>query len=146
MGYSIGFSNGRDIGYGVIATCDQPKCDKKIDRGMAYCCGEFRNDNACGLYFCSEHLYYGDSTQLCDRCLHNEELGDDAPYDKYQSPYEPKPDHSEWLYWKLNHQSWSEWRENHPEEVAAIDKRLLEEKYKPSKELEEMLDDSWEDQ
>jgi len=43
MGWSIGFDSrwNRDIGYGVPAYCDHPKCNEEIDRGLAYvCCGE----------------------------------------------------------------------------------------------------------
>jgi len=41
MGWSIGFDSSwnRDIGYGVPAYCDHPKCSKKIDRGLSYVCG-----------------------------------------------------------------------------------------------------------
>jgi hypothetical protein len=57
--------NGRDIGYGISATCDHPDCDKKIDRGLSYCCGDMHggelykeNDGyaSCGGYFCEKHL------------------------------------------------------------------------------------------
>lgn len=142
MGYSIGTGEGgRDIGYGVIATCDQPGCDKKIDRGMAYLCGEYRNDNACGLYFCYSHLVFGMTTQLCDVCLFNEELGDDPKYEDMKKPHEPKPDHPDWVYWKLNHDSWRKWRQDNPETVEAMDKRLVDMKYQPGKELQEMLEE-----
>jgi hypothetical protein len=51
---------GRDIGYGVRATCDYPGCTEEIDRGLGYCCGSmhFRmNGDGCGRYFCDKHLY-----------------------------------------------------------------------------------------
>ncbi|HEV7521417.1 MAG TPA: hypothetical protein VGP89_09990, partial [Candidatus Angelobacter sp.] len=60
MGWSLGFDSNwqRDIGYGVPAYCDHPKCNKKIDRGLSYVCGgePYGGELGCGLYFCSEHL------------------------------------------------------------------------------------------
>lgn len=52
----------RDIGYGVAATCDEPKCKERIDRGLAFYCGdelshEGGGDWGCGGYYCGEHLY-----------------------------------------------------------------------------------------
>ena len=40
MGWSLGFDDkwNRDIGYGVPAYCDHPKCSVEIDRGLAYVC------------------------------------------------------------------------------------------------------------
>lgn len=94
MGWSLGFDNTwqRDIGYGVPAVCDHPKCNEKIDRGLAYVCGghPYGGEDGCGLYFCYKHLRVGfsgrpDATQLCPKC---------ARYDK--TPYKPKPDLLEW--------------------------------------------------
>jgi hypothetical protein len=50
----------RRIGYGVSAKCDEPRCGKKIDRGLAYLCGGlYGNDGiGCGGYFCGDHLFY----------------------------------------------------------------------------------------
>lgn len=106
MGWSVGFDShwNRDIGYGVIAYCDHPKCDKVIDRGLAYVCGggpygessiEGGRDG-CGLYFCYEHLRYNN---YCPKC---------ARYDK--KPYKPKSEHPDWIYWKMTDPSWAEWR------------------------------------
>lgn len=41
MGWAIGYDTtwGRDIGYGVPATCDYPSCTEAIDRGLGYVCG-----------------------------------------------------------------------------------------------------------
>jgi hypothetical protein len=41
MGWSIGYDENwkRDIGYGVPAVCDHPKCNKIINRGLSYVCG-----------------------------------------------------------------------------------------------------------
>ena len=59
---------GREIGYGIVATCDQPGCNEVIDRGLGCVCGGDRTrdgefapmhgaaDGGCGRYFCGEHL------------------------------------------------------------------------------------------
>ena len=87
MGWSKGYDNNwkREIGYGVEAVCDHPKCNKKIDRGLSYVCGgqPYGGEHGCGLYFCSEHLSYRDVrgvgfVQNCPRCL------------AYKSPYKIK--------------------------------------------------------
>lgn len=51
-------SNGRPIGYAHSATCDHPGCDKKIDRGLSYVCGDMHGEDevSCERYFCPEHL------------------------------------------------------------------------------------------
>jgi hypothetical protein len=53
-------SNGREIGYGVIAKCDFAGCEVEIDRGLAYLCGAMHDPLAddgwgCGDYFCEKH-------------------------------------------------------------------------------------------
>lgn len=67
--------DGREIGYGVSATCDQPECNAKIDRGLAYCCGSMHGggDHGCGRYFCGKHLIHVRGTSdhlgtLCSEC------------------------------------------------------------------------------
>jgi hypothetical protein len=63
--------DGRDIGYGVLATCDEPGCTAGIDRGLAYVCGGMHGggEDGCGQYFCGKHLKYGyDKGQLCAAC------------------------------------------------------------------------------
>lgn len=127
MGWAIGESDGRDIGYGVPATCDYPTCKKKIDRGVSYACGSFRHDGGCGLYFCEKHLEYatdeyGDSAEFCDRCAYNVENPKD--WKKFKPPYEPKPDRNVWVRWKLKHHSWKQWRDENPEEVEKMKLRL----------------------
>ena len=32
-------SKGREIGYAIATTCDEPECAAEIDRGLAYACG-----------------------------------------------------------------------------------------------------------
>ena len=51
-------NRGREIGYGIQATCDQRGCDEVINRGLGYCCGPMHNgdEGGCGGYYCDEHL------------------------------------------------------------------------------------------
>jgi len=108
MGWSLGFDSTwqRDIGYGVPAYCDHPKCKTKIDRGLSYVCGghPYGEPAGCGLYFCAEHLVGsrpdedGVYQPVCARCKH------------YKPPYKAKPDHPEWIHHKATDESWAEWR------------------------------------
>lgn len=136
MGWQIGVGeNGRDIGYGVPAICDAPKCSEKIDRGLSYCCGEFVSENGgCGLYFCGSHLLtvgYGDdeiSSQLCDPCAISWKLwkmDEDNGYKLAPAGYKPKKDVLEWVIWKIYHESWQTWRDNNPEKYGELKKREL---------------------
>lgn len=78
MGWGYGINDqGREVGYGVEATCDHEGCDEKIDRGLAYVCGGMHDgdEHGCGRYFCGEHLGYywrgpdeDMSVQLCGAC------------------------------------------------------------------------------
>ena len=131
MGWSIGYDSKwrRDIGYGVPAICDYPRCHKNIDRGLAYVCGGelYGGEDGCGLFFCYSHLGYAwrgpdedeMSPQLCERCLHNFELGEDR-WEEYLSYFEPKSDVRKWIKWKLTDDSWADWRSRHPEEVKQM--------------------------
>lgn len=117
MGWSIGYDSNwkRDIGYGVPALCDHPKCNEKIDRGLSYVCGggpygesnvEYGPDG-CGLFFCNRHLMFGRSEnapQLCPACM------------RYDKPYKPKPDLDEWTRFKMTDPSWAEWRKEQKQE------------------------------
>jgi hypothetical protein len=114
MGWSIGYDSNwdRDIGYGVPAICDRPKCGEAIDRGLSYVCGgePYGGERGCGLYFCGSHLTAarksGDHwVRICGRC------------DKGRPPYEPAPDTDEWVRWKLTDESWGPWRGENPELV-----------------------------
>ena len=116
MSWSIGYDDSwkRDIGYDVPSICDQPECNAEIDRGLSHVCGgePYGGEGGCGLYFCSEHLYYSRSgavRQQCFKC--GVEPGD---------PYTPKPDTPEWINHKLTDESWQEWRDAYPEKVAAL--------------------------
>lgn len=108
MGWSVGFDNRwkRDIGYGVPAFCDAPGCDAEIDRGLSYVCGAgqpFGGDSGCGLYFCTDHLFWhdfrgGDAGMFCKRCC------------AHAKPYTPTPEHPKWIAHKMSDESWAEWR------------------------------------
>lgn len=100
MGWAVGYDNHwqRDIGYGVPAWCDHPKCNNEIDRGLAHVCGgePYGGNRGCGLYFCGDHLF---GRSLCPRCLAS------------KPPYKhPKPEHPEWIHHKATDPSWAEWR------------------------------------
>lgn len=73
MGWGYGHNAaGREVGYAVAATCDEPGCHNMISRGLAYCCGNEHGggERGCGKYFCCEHLFYGiGGVQLCGRCV-----------------------------------------------------------------------------
>lgn len=74
MGWSGPMPNaqGRMVGYAVEAVCDLDGCEAKIDRGLAYVCGDMHDGGefGCGLYFCYEHLFFGLACpeQLCEAC------------------------------------------------------------------------------
>lgn len=131
MGWAIGYDSTwyRDIGYGVPAVCDHPRCNTQIDRGLAFVCGgqPYGGEDGCGLYFCAIHLYYtdvkneydADAPQLCERCLHDWELGSDH-WRNFWPAFEPKRDIMTWVRWKLRDASWAEWRKNHEAEVRLL--------------------------
>lgn len=107
MGWAVGYDSNwnRDIGYGVPAYCDHPKCNEVIDRGLSFVCcdqGPYGGDNGCGLFFCAEHKRHyrnGESGPMCKRCA------------TYRPPYKrPKPDHPDWISHKETDPSWAPWR------------------------------------
>lgn len=110
MGWEIGFDSNwdRDIGYGVPCKCDHPDCNKDIDRGLSFVCGNepYGGDDGCGLFFCEEHQV--GFPQLCERCSEKKE------------PFKPKPDTVEWINWKLTDYSWMKWRNENPEKVKEM--------------------------
>ncbi len=63
-------SRGRPIGYAHQATCDHDGCEKEIDRGLAYACGDnhLGGDGFCEDYFCYEHLLAGKFVFICPEC------------------------------------------------------------------------------
>lgn len=114
MGWSIGYSEAwkRDIGYGVPAYCDHPKCNRVIDRGLSHVCGGEHDggEKGCGLYFCTdEHLSGFSYDQRCPKC---------ARYD--HKPYKAKPDHPDWISHKLTDESWQQWRDENKAEVEKL--------------------------
>lgn len=111
MGWSIGFDTdrNRDIGYAVPAYCDHPDCNEEINRGLGYVCGEepYGGDHGCGLFFCGKHLMFHETRGcVCAAC-----------YDRRKKPFTAKPDHPDWIQWKLTDESWAEWRAQNPEWV-----------------------------
>lgn len=114
MGWSLGYDTTwrRDIGYGVPAYCDHPKCDEEIDRGLSYVCGDepYGGDHGCGLYFCEEHRPgWRGNYRVCTRCS------------SYKRPYKhPKPDHPNWIIWKATDDAWAEWRKDNPSKVPYV--------------------------
>jgi hypothetical protein len=122
MSWAVGWDgrHQRDIGYGVPATCDRPKCGAEIDRGLAYVCGgePYGGEHGCGLYFCGAHLTGtrkdGDRwVHICGRC------------DKGRPPYEPTPDVAEWIEHKLTDESWEQWRAENAELVEQVEASLV---------------------
>ena len=99
MSWAIGYDANwqRDIGYGVPAHCDHPRCQAEVDRGLSYVCGgePYGGERGCGLYFCHEHLSV---VQRCSRCRHR------------KPPFHAKPDHPRWLAHKRTDPSWEAWR------------------------------------
>lgn len=68
-------SQGRAIGYVHSATCDHEGCEKEIDRGLSYACGDMHGTTelGCEKYFCSEHrdnfVDDGDrGARVCNQC------------------------------------------------------------------------------
>ena len=68
-------SQGRAIGYAHSATCDHEGCDKEIDRGLSYACGDMHGETeyGCDKYFCSEHRdnFVDDGhrgSRVCNQC------------------------------------------------------------------------------
>lgn len=58
MGWASYVIDGRPCGYAVAALCDDEYCFVRIDRGLGWRCGDLWDDeDGCGGYYCSEHLY-----------------------------------------------------------------------------------------
>lgn len=75
MGWSYGHNAaGREVGYGIEATCDKPGCGASIDRGLAFVCGDMHDggEHGCGAYFCSSHLLITRKGQLCEDCAQSQ--------------------------------------------------------------------------
>lgn len=115
MGWSVGEHNGRDIGYGVPALCDHPGCSEEIDRGLSYVCGNdvYGGKRGCGLFFCDKHRT--GPHRLCSCCARRPLPG---------HPFDPKPDLSVWMKWKLTDESWARWRAENPEKVQELEQAI----------------------
>ena len=109
MSWAVGYDGTwqRDIGYGVPAFCDSPRCGAEIDRGLSYVCGgePYGGDKGCGLYFCDAHLQHDGVAQRCSRCRN------------HKRPFAAKPDHPDWMRHQLTHESWATWRAENPAAV-----------------------------
>lgn len=162
MGWAVGHMNHRDIGYGVPSLCDHPDCDKKIDRGLAYCCGdEPWGDIGCHLYFCEDHRFFGvfdsegnpiDQDAEEEKAAEAGEEFDDSGLAYVEvcdrclaglPCYQPKEDILEWVWWKLNAPSWATWRSEEPEvALLLMAARVVEGGFTPSESnLEDLTDD-----
>ncbi len=80
MGWAIcENAEGRAVGYGIPAICDQNFCWAKIDRGLSYVCGGMHDggEYGCGLYFCEFHRTYveGDRWEYCWACAKRLDTG-----------------------------------------------------------------------
>lgn len=75
MGWSHGIVEGKHVGYAVRAKCEHPGCEKRIDRGMAYKCGNDIGSGVgfCNGFFCSDHLYFlgRAGAQVCQTCAND---------------------------------------------------------------------------
>lgn len=120
MGWAVGWDSEyrRHIGYGVPCKCEHPDCDKDIDRGLAYRCGDL-GDDGCNLFFCTDHLAYEITSYeddlpvaVCERCSERTE-------ENWVAPFDPKPDTQEWAEHVLTDESWAQWRAENPRQVEA---------------------------
>ena len=90
--------NGRPIGYAVEAKCDEPGCEVKIDRGLAYVCGDMHGEDelSCDKYFCNSHkpgaAWTGEHlVAICNACVAEmkKAVEDDSEFDegwRYDEP------------------------------------------------------------
>lgn len=76
MSWAYGDYKGKPIGYAVEASCEHPGCEKKIDRGLSFVCGDMHGDDeySCSGYFCEDHRRNwvptgeGHPFRVCDKC------------------------------------------------------------------------------
>lgn len=102
------YRNGEKIeaGYAVNAVCDKDGCITKIDRGLAYLCGQTPggDEYGCGGYYCADHLTWNQQCEPCGEKADEENTWTDpttgAEYDlrnEYLPPGEAyKPDGWVW--------------------------------------------------
>lgn len=130
MGWAVGWDSRtkRFRGYGVPATCEEPECPEKIDRGLAYACGGL--DDGCGRFFCEDHLFY---LNLEDKEEWELDPDEDRDEDCFccrrcvegLDPYPLKPERRSWLKHVLSDSSWAQWRKEEPKLVEAYKEMLL---------------------
>lgn len=69
-------TTGQLMGYGIVCKCHKRGCKARIDRGLAYVCGDMHEGGefGCGYYFCGDHRCYvgqdsnGSCVTLCAKC------------------------------------------------------------------------------
>lgn len=114
MGWAVGWDSGtrRFRGYGVPTVCEEPTCNKEIDRGLAYSCGGL---DGCGRFFCEGHLFWTEDAEevMCERCLYND------------PPFELKPESQRWLRHVLTDESWEMWRISNPKRAKKYEGELV---------------------
>lgn len=111
MGWAVGWDSltGRFRGYGVVAYCEHPDCNRVIDRGLGRACMAHGNgldeedpDDYCGRFYCGDH------------------------YRDEDEPPPLKPEHQRWLRHVLIDASWKKWRKENPQRVERYHKDLAE--------------------
>ncbi len=79
MGWAYGMVGGKEVGYGVTATCEHPYgCDAEIDRGLSYACGRWpiaAHTSGCTRFVCDEHQFPTDEGHVCAECAGLSEQG-----------------------------------------------------------------------
>lgn len=99
MGYAYYGTPIGPAGYGVEDICNLGGCETKIDRGLAYLCGDqsgMPSEGGCGKWFCREHLFMPPEAVriagggLCEQCLiawedahPNEVFAEEARFQEY---------------------------------------------------------------
>lgn len=138
VGYQIYKVGQRFAGYGVPAFCEHPECNKEIDRGVSYACGdEPFSEYGCDRYFCSEHL----STILINNrtgkeCAHKKNCDCSCinlceMCEVGQAPFPYKKEHPKWVKHILSDSSWKEWRKNNKEKVVEL--KQIKKEYEKNK-------------
>lgn len=94
-------SKGRPIGYAFSdgVTCDHPGCETKIDRGLAFACGDMHGGDVweCERYFCEAHQhpfrepFEGRCLSVCAECLkaNEKEIRENYEHQKCPACNEP---------------------------------------------------------
>ena len=86
MGWSYGIVEGKAVGYSVEAICEHPNCNKRINRGLAYKCGNDigSGEDFCNGFFCSDHLFLTVKGWRCAECsdLIEDEENEEEEYEE----------------------------------------------------------------